>query len=414
VSPKIIKNSIVLAAGQLISRAIGFLYFIFLARNLLVSSFGIYAWVLGFVYNFLPVADFGLERYILKYVPRNRSKTSFYFKRILGLKSVLAIFAIFACLVLALVLGISSSKFILLLIFAFHLIPYNIAHTIITFQNAKEETMTCAKFNIYYSLLGAILGVFVIKLKLGLPWVFGAYFAAISLVLIWLVTKKNVLKIGFIFDRNFFKKVLKESWIYALLVIMAVFYLRIPLILTGILAGDYWAGIYGSASKFIEAGILIPQAIALALAPSYSILLEKKKKELGKVYLKNMFTVFLLALPIVLLMFFAGQPIILLIYGQAYSSAITTFSLLGVVMGLLFLNSLAGNIIQNSQEVRKFIPYAFLKFFTVTAACLFLIPKMGIIGGAWAMIGGEIFGLVINNTFIFKILREKDQTFFKI
>ena len=405
---KLVKNSLLLIVSQIIARSIGLIYFIFLARNLSVSNFGIYAWVLGFVYNFFPVADFGLERYVLKYIPRNRSKTSFYFKRILSLKSVLAIFAIFACLVLALALGISSSKFTLLLIFALHLIPYNIAYTIITFQNAKEETMTCAKFNICYSLLGAILGVFVIKLKLGLPWVFGAYFAAISLVLIWLVTKKDKLKIGFVFDRNFFKKVLKESWMYAFLVIMAVFYLRIPLILTGILTGDYWAGIYGSVSKFIEAGILIPQAIVLALAPSYSILLEKKKKELGKVYLKNMLTVFLLSLPIVLLMFFAGQPIILLIYGQEYSPAIPAFSLLGVVMSLLFVNSLAGNVIQNSQEVRKFIPYAFLKFFTVTVACLFLIPKMGIIGGAWAMIGGEIFGLVINNTFVYKILNGKD------
>jgi len=404
---KLVKNSLLLIVSQIIARSIGLIYFIFLARNLSVSNFGIYAWVLGFVYNFFPVADFGLERYVLKYIPRNRSKTNFYFKRILGLKSALAIFAIFACLALALVLGISSPKFILLSIFALHLIPYNIAHTIITFQNAKEETTTYAKFNICYSLLGAILGVFVIKLKLGLPWVFGAYFATISLVLVWLITKKNMLKIGFVFDRNFFKKVLKESWVYAFLVIMAVFYLRIPLILTGILTDDYWAGIYGSVSKFIEAGILIPQAVALALAPSYSILLEKKKKELGRVYLKNMFTVFLLSLPIVLLMFFVSQPIILLIYGQAYSSAITTFSLLGVVMGLLFVNSLAGNIIQNSQKVKKFIPYALFKFFTVTAACLFLIPKMGIIGGAWAMIGGEIFGLVINNTFVYKILKEK-------
>jgi len=408
VSSKIIKNSIVLAAGQLISRAIGFLYFIFLARNLLVSSFGVYAWVLGFVYNFLPVADFGLERYILKYIPRNRNKINFYFKRILGLKFILAIFAIFVCLILALVLGTSNPKFTLLLIFTLHFIPYNIAYTIVTFQNAKEEALTCAKFNIYYSLLGAILGTFVVKLKLGLPWIFVAYFAAISLVLIWLVIKRDKPKIGFVFDKNFFKKVLKESWMYAFLVIMAVFYLRIPLILIGILSGDYWAGIYGSVSKFIEAGILIPQAIALALAPSYSHLLEKDKKRLPKVYLKNIFTIFLLALPIVLTMFLAGRPIILLIYGQKYSSAIPVFSLLGIVMGLFFINSLAGNIIQNSCEVKKFIPYAFLKFLAVAAACLSLIPKMGIIGGVWAMMGGEILGLVINNTFIFRILKEKD------
>ncbi|MDD5638515.1 MAG: oligosaccharide flippase family protein, partial [Candidatus Pacebacteria bacterium] len=68
---KIAKNGFYLVLGQVISRLIGFFYFIFLARALSVENFGIYAWVLGFVYNFLPVADFGIERYILKNLPRH-------------------------------------------------------------------------------------------------------------------------------------------------------------------------------------------------------------------------------------------------------------------------------------------------------------------------------------------------------
>jgi len=70
----IFKNTAWMSVGQFVGRGIGFLYYIFLARYLSVSQFGVWNWVLGLGYNFYPLADFGIQRYILKHLPRNPDK----------------------------------------------------------------------------------------------------------------------------------------------------------------------------------------------------------------------------------------------------------------------------------------------------------------------------------------------------
>jgi len=67
------------------------------------------------------------------------------------------------------------------------------------------------------------------------------------------------LPLGWVIDRKFFYKALSQSWAFAVLLILAVFYLRISVILVGLIKGDYYTGLYSSAFKFIEAVILIPQ-----------------------------------------------------------------------------------------------------------------------------------------------------------
>jgi len=39
-------------------------------------------------------------------------------------------------------------------------------------------------------------------------------------------------------------------------------------------------------------------------------------------------------------------------------------------------------------------------------SCWWLITKIGAIGGVWGMIISEIFGLIVNNVFVFRILNE--------
>ena len=403
---KIVKNSVLLVGGQIVGRTIGFLYFIFLARQLSVENFGIYAWVLGFIYNFLPIADFGLQRYTLKHIPRQPQKTNYYFRHLLTFKVILGVFTTILAICSGLLLGLKGTKLISLLIFSSVFLLHNIFHIIVFFQNAQERVLTGIVANIAFSSLGAILGVLAIQLKLSVVWLFIAYLSALSIAVLGLIIKAKKVNLPFklAFDIDFTKKVFSECWVFAVLVIMANFYLRIPLMITGWLLGDYWSGIYGSVSKFIEAGVLIPQAILIAAAPTFSRLLITNKKKLKKIYAKLNLTVFLLALPVAFIFNFSGKIFIGLVYGEKYFSAVPTLRILGLLMPILFINWLAGNIIENSTRLKKFIPWAAGKFLFVFILSLILIKQMGIIGGGWALLAGEFLGLMINLVFVGKIL----------
>jgi len=66
---------------------------------------------------------------------------------------------------------------------------------------------------------------------------------------------------------------------------------------------------------------------------------------------------------------------------------------------------LPGNIIQNSDRFKKFLPWSVFNFLIKLVLCLILIPRFSIIGAAWAVVGGEVAGVLINNLFVWRILK---------
>jgi len=405
----IIKNTLVLSVSQVFSRLMGFFYFIFLARTLGVADFGIYSFVIAFIYNFIPVADFGIERLVLRDISREPEKTSYYFQRLLPLRAILSLAAYLAAILLGIILGLSSQKIFYLSIFGLALLPYNLAFLIISFQNAKEKMHFLAIANIVIILVTAFLGLTFVYLKMPLFWVFLPYPLAnvIVAVYMFILAGKWKLSSNWIIDFAFWKKILSQSWIFAAFTIMAVFYLRTTVLFIGIFKDSVSSGLYNSVFKFIEAGILIPQSLALALFPLSSRLFIEDKKKLLRVYLKGLGVLLLLALPFFLALVLFPDTIISLAYGERYLPAVKVFRILGLSFVLFSVNTLSGNIIQNSEKVKNFLPFALASLIFAVFLSWILVPKYSLVGAGWAVVGGEIFGFLVSNFFVYKFLKDK-------
>ena len=407
--PKVAKNTLFLSSSQIAGRLIGFFYFLFLARFLGVATFGIYNFTLAFVYNFVPVADFGLEGLVLRDISRDEKKISFYLARLLPLRLLLSLGAYLLVLILGLILGQSLRQIGYLAVFGLFIFPYSFTYLLSSFLNAQEKMKYMSLAVVLGQLLIFILGVIFVLLKFPLVVIFlaGVLGQLIVAAFFLLRAKAWGLPLGWVVDKEFFKKALSSSWAFAFLLILAVFYLRISLILVGLLKGDYYTGLYGSAFKFIEAMILIPQSLALALFPLSSRLFIENKERLKRVYKRGLGVLFLFSLPFVLILTVFPKLIIGLAYGQPYLPASPVLLILGFSLVFFFLNALPGNIIQNSPKFKQFLPWASLNFAIALVLCLILVPRYSIIGAAWAVIGGEVAGLIINNLFVWRILRNK-------
>lgn len=404
---KVTRNGLYLILGQLTGRVVGFVYFIFLARQLTVENFGVYAWVLGFVYNFLPVADLGIERYILKNLPRQLDRAKEYFRDLLGLKIALAGTTFLLTASLGFILGLSSERLVSLIIFSLIFLPNNIIHLTTSFQNAREEVVTGVVANIFFSILGALMGAGAIFLGLDVIWLFVTYLVSLLITSLGVIVRAK--KLNLPLRPRFNKKVIllvwKECRFFAVLLVMGNFYLRLPLITIGQTMGDYWAGVYGSVSKFLETGVFIPQAVSLAMAPAFSRLLVQNKSQLKTIYHQVSLGVFFISLLPLAVFLFAGEAFIEIIYGERYLSAVSALKVLGLVLPLLFFNFLAANIIENSKKVKKFTPWAVGHFILVFLLAIFLPNKWGIAGGAASLLIGEVIRLGLNQSFVNKILK---------
>ena len=404
---KIVRNTALLSSANIFARAIGFFYFIFLGRMLGVENFGHYNFALALVYNFYPVADFGVERLILRDLSKDVQKSQEYFQKIIPLRLVLSLVSIVLVTSLGIILSKSSKDILNIFIFAFCLLPWTFNQLVAGIGNAHEKMEVQSIVAISSTGFTAILGGLIALLGGTVTQILMAAF--FSNLLVSFVMFKYLRKLGLVFkiviDIGFWKKILKESWVFALIMIMAVFYLRSSIVIVNYFKGAYFTGLYSSAFKFIEASILIPQSFALALFPQTARLLGSNKEKLAKNYLKSLAAIFAFAVIYALFFILFSPMIIKISYGPSYLEAAAVMRILSIAAIIFFLNTLPGNIIQNSNRVKKFLPFAFLNLLFVTVLCIIFIPKYSIMGAAWAVIGGEVFGLLINNWFVFKILK---------
>ena len=408
---KIVRNTALLSSANIFARAIGFFYFIFLGRMLGVENFGHYNFALALVYNFYPVADFGVERLILRDLSKDVQKSQEYFQKIIPLRLVLSLVSIVLVTSLGIILSKSSKDILNIFIFAFCLLPWTFNQLVAGIGNAHEkmevQSIVAISSTGFTAILGGLIALFGGTVTQILVAAFFSNLFVSFFMFFYLKKLDLVFKIDL--DVGFWKKILKESWVFALIMIMAVFYLRSSIVIVNYFKGAYFTGLYSSAFKFIEASILIPQSFALALFPQTARLLGSNKEKLAKNYLKSLAAIFAFAVIYALFFILFSPMIIKISYGPSYLEAAAVMRILSIAAIIFFLNTLPGNIIQNSNKVKEFLPFAFLNLILVIILCAVLVPKYSIIGAAWAVIGGEVFGLIINNWFVFRILKGKND-----
>ena len=408
---KVVKNTLVLSSANVLARAIGFFYFVFLGRILGVENFGHYNFALALVYNFYPVADFGVERLILRDISKDKNKAQEYFQKIIPLRLSLSLISIILVTFLGIILSKSSKDILNIFIFAFCLLPWTFNQLVAGIGNAREkmevQSIVAISSTGFTAILGGLIALFGGTVTQILVAAFFSNLFVSFFMFFYLKKLDLVFKIDL--DVGFWKKILKESWVFALIMIMAVFYLRSSIVIVNYFKGAYFTGLYSSAFKFIEASILIPQSFALALFPQTARLLGSNKEKLAKNYLKSLAAIFAFAVIYALFFILFSPMIIKISYGPSYLEAAAVMRILSIAAIIFFLNTLPGNIIQNSNRVKKFLPFAFLNLILVIILCAVLVPKYSIIGAAWAVIGGEVFGLIINNWFVFRILKGKND-----
>lgn len=126
----------------------------------------------------------------------------------------------------------------------------------------------------------------------------------------------------------------------------------IGVLLVGLIAGDSQAGIYGSAARFVAAGVIVATALRIVIAPRFSALLaERRTEEVSELYVVTARWILLFGAPVYLtLAFFA--PTVLSWLGDGFAPGVHAMTILclgsvvvlaaGNVQSLLLMSGRSG------------------------------------------------------------------------
>ncbi len=196
-----------------------------------------------------------------------------------------------------------------------------------------------------------------------------------------------------------------SSWPYAAIDSLGVIYSRADQLIINRFLASSSLGIYSAAYRYLDAFNLLPQALFHNLFP-----LAAKKGGLSRLQIAKMVAVMCgLGFVVAGGMALGANFLTTGLLGEAYAPAAKILRLFGVVVILFFFNAPLNTVLQSSDGVARYVP--FLLGSTVFNLCLnyLLVPRLGISGGVWAMVGGEGLLVLMNVCLVAQMTKSKNS-----
>jgi O-antigen/teichoic acid export membrane protein len=401
---RITANFLSLVSSQVISRVIQLVIFVYLARILGKSDFGIFSFGLAFAFLFVIISDFGLSTLIIREVSRDKKSAAKYMSNSLMIKLLLSVIAFVSAYFFLNIAGYSPQvKTIAYIMLGFTLLQsFTELHYAIF--RAFERMHYDAFIKILRTLILAGAIFYLIGNSYGLLESSLAFLATEVIVLIaaFFITYTKFIKISFEFDYEFSKNLLKKSSVFCLSLVFSSLYMYIDVVMLSKMRSTAEVGVYSAAANIAIALIFIVTMYGNTIYPVMSRFYITSKDSLKLVYEKSFKYMLILGLPIAAGIYILSNKIILFLYGEAYIESAIALSILSGYLFLKFLNPISGFTLMAINKQRSRLFGQGLAAFINIILNFILIPPYGFIGAAAATLITEIIFFITYTSFVIR------------
>jgi O-antigen/teichoic acid export membrane protein len=414
VSLSILKNSTYLIASQVLVKAVGFFYNLFLAGTLGVENFGLYGVALSYFSIISIFSDFGISQYLIREVAVDNSNSKKILSNVIFLRVCIASILFGSTALILSYTDSSNLRLSLSLLAIFAVLPQTVALSIDSIFVAVQKLKLSSIGVVFLSIITTVLGIFMVTSGFG---VIGVLYALILgefayLALNFLILKKLGIGLNLFVDSKTIKEVVIKSLPYGLLMVLGLLYFKIDTLLLSYLKGSYQTGIYVLAYKFLEVVIFIPAAFNASFFPFMSRLASTNPERIFSSYLSATKILFLISL-VILGFYLLILPFLITSLAQFFPSlaefipAIDAIRILSLTIPFLFMIQPQSIVFLSSQKLLKpLILFSLFNLLFNIALNFLLIPRFGYMGSAWATVVSDVTGFLIFFIYIYLHFRK--------
>lgn len=392
----VIKNTIWLSIGEIGVRVLKLALFIYAARVLGVTEWGIFSYALAMIGIFSIFSDIGINSILLREVAQKTEKVSLYISHGFFIKLGLSIISSLLLVGFTLIFGKESIKEIIpivaILLFIDSMREFGFA---LNRATEKMETEAFVKI-ISTIILITTSGIAIYKSPTAQSLIFGYVIgASIGIVLLFISIKKFYIHISLNIKKDTVLFVLKEAFPIGIVAVFGTILISTDTLILGQLRDMTEVGYYTAAQKPLQVLSILPVLIASALLPLLSRTAKIDNDRFNIVLRKTMLaSVVIISIPTILCILFAPF-IITKLFGIEYSPAIIPLQIIAIsaiasIPSIFFSNAL---IAKGKQKL--LIRFFIIGGLTNIILSLSLIPQYGMYGAAIAYTCAQI----ISNTY---------------
>ena len=408
----VLRNSSYLLLAQVFTKILSFFYAFYLAKQLGVVEFGNYSVALSYFSVLSSVVDLGISRFMIREVSKDQSRFIALFINSLVIRIVFAIGLVFAFGLILFITDPDKTRTYLSLIAAFTVIPQVVGLTLDAALIVKNRFKYSAGGILILNLSTILLGIWLVNKGVGavgalIAIVTGHVLFMLGNLFFLLLSTKDLHDLFSHIRRDTLKVILKGSLLYGVMSMLGLIYFKVDTLLLSYLKGNYDAGVYSAAYRFLEGIVFIPAAFETAFFPVMS-----RINVLGKfnfaLYLKSIGLLGLLSIPFVISFWYLVPWMILNFLPSGYLPSITVIGILALAVPFIFALAAQGAVLlSNEKNLRLLFGVSLFNLIGNIIGNLIFIPQYGVYAAAWMTVISQFLAFVIYFAIIYYSSYEK-------
>lgn len=392
---KLLKNTAVLLASNLITKGLSALFIIFLANYLEDFGFGQYKFAFSFAAVFIIFSDMGLDALTIRNVARDRTLAGHYLESVGLLRLGLSLIMIAISLAAGIILKLDGYLLLVILVAGLAYLFDKLSGLYYALFRAHERMELEAGVQILWKIVQIGLGFGAIYFQ----------FSLLGIMLVLLVSSvvKNIVGFSLMSSINVIpnrgvlrqRNLVRDALPFAGYEIGNAIYMNISVIFLFILQSPEDTGWFSAALSIIMFMLLLPSAFDAALYPLFSKLYSNSLYDMNFAFGKSIKYSLLAAIPIAVIIAIMSNEIAGL-FGSGFSNTAQCLVLLAAVLPLYTLNMLMKSALWSADAQTSISWNIWIAFVVLAIASYILIEKDGYAGAAFALIIGESSFFLLN------------------
>lgn len=401
----VIKNSLWLMLEKVLFALAGIFISVYVARYLQPEKFGVITYLLAIVAITVPLIQLGADNVIFNRIARRESAGIRLMLMSAKLRGFLFIFTSIAILLWGGIYLPAEQKWMLVLVLVSSWFSIQDVYRI--YYDATLHSKKNTFINNAGMMLSMLLRVVLVKASMGMAWFIIPYIVN-SAVPYFIrrrmfkrshpptMTRKRWQKRQGRYNSYMFKVGLP----LAISTLSIVIFTRIDQIMLGSMVGTHAVGLYGAAISLSQGWAFVPMALLTSLMPSIA---RQRTWDEQRNLIRLMYLVILAcSLPVVLLLGYFAEPLVLMLFGSAYAESATIIPICAVTMLFALLGTLSYRVIVLFSGYRFIAIKMPLVALINIALNYLLIPKFGLKGAAISTLLAEFCSFFVLNMFFQK------------
>jgi O-antigen/teichoic acid export membrane protein len=351
---QLISNSLSMAANSFTQSVSTFVLCAAIARLLGSKELGQYLLAFSYYFIFVTIASNGLKTLLVRKLALTPEDIPVHLVNGTLLQFFLSIIGVIGLVAIVFLLPYSADTKMVCYLMGLTIVPFSLSNITEAIFQAQERMHLIAFSTVPVYLIRLLVAIWVMNLGYQIDAVIGIFVLSEFLILIveWCLLLPTI-KLKFEFDRDFMWRTLKAASTFFAIDGASILSTRLEILVLSLVGSEVLVGLFGGILQLMQPFFIIANSVSLSIFPSLSKAVEIGRERQCQFSENIIEMLMLLALPFLVGLFFIGENLLTLIYGNDSGFNGTHTALIIMALSLIvypFVRPLSYVLVANGLE----------------------------------------------------------------